>query len=118
MRTELVTDALAAAHALAVAQRTRGSLADAIMLTDHGSPHTVKHSPKPAGQQGTRQDMGAIGSSTDNALTKSFNATFKRETLHDPQRLSIFNSVIERVTPVEPCGWQNGRGSRAVEGGI
>ncbi|MFF8619367.1 integrase core domain-containing protein [Streptomyces sp. NPDC015350] len=28
-----------------------------------------------------RQSMSAIGSSTDNALAESFNATFKRETL-------------------------------------
>jgi transposase InsO family protein len=30
---------------------------------------------------GVRQSMGAIGSSADNALAESFNATFKRETL-------------------------------------
>ncbi|MFF4281425.1 integrase core domain-containing protein [Streptomyces kronopolitis] len=30
---------------------------------------------------GVRQSMSAIGSSADNALAESFNATFKRETL-------------------------------------
>jgi len=32
-------------------------------------------------QAGLRQSMSAIGSSADNALAESFNATFKRETL-------------------------------------
>jgi hypothetical protein len=31
--------------------------------------------------------MSAIGSSADNALAESFNATFKRETLQDRKRL-------------------------------
>ncbi|WP_346176855.1 integrase core domain-containing protein, partial [Streptomyces cuspidosporus] len=32
-------------------------------------------------QAGVRQSMSAIGSSADDALAESFNATFKRETL-------------------------------------
>jgi transposase InsO family protein len=36
---------------------------------------------------GVRQSMSAIGSSADNALAESFNATFKRETLQDRKRL-------------------------------
>ncbi|WP_437098956.1 integrase core domain-containing protein [Streptomyces flavidovirens] len=32
-------------------------------------------------QAGVRQSMSAVGSSADNALAESFNATFKRETL-------------------------------------
>ncbi|SEE73128.1 Transposase InsO and inactivated derivatives [Streptomyces sp. 2231.1] len=75
MRTELVTDALAAA------ERTRGSLAGAIMHTDHGSPYTSRSFAKICRSAGVRQSMGAIGSSADNAAAESFNAAFKRETL-------------------------------------
>lgn len=32
---------------------------------------------------GVTQSMGAVGTSADNALAESFNATLKRETLHD-----------------------------------
>lgn len=46
MRTDLVTDALAAAL------QTRGSLAGSIMHTDHSPSTRAGPSPKPAGQQG------------------------------------------------------------------
>jgi transposase InsO family protein len=75
MRTDLVTDALAAA------ERTRGSLAGAIMHTDHGAQYTSRAFADACRQAGVRQSMSAIGSSADNALAESFNATFKRETL-------------------------------------
>ncbi|WTN37333.1 IS3 family transposase [Streptomyces sp. NBC_00631] len=75
MRTGLVTDALAAA------ERTRGSLAGAVMHTDHGAPCTSRAFADACRQAGVRQSMSAIGSSADNALAESFNATFKRETL-------------------------------------
>jgi transposase InsO family protein len=75
MRTDLVTDALAAA------ERTRGSLAGAIMHTDHGAQYTSRAFADACRQAGIRQSMSAIGSSADNALAESFNATFKRETL-------------------------------------
>ncbi len=39
-------------------------------------------------QAGVRQSMSAIGSSADNALAGSFNATFKRETLQDRKHWS------------------------------
>ena len=39
-------------------------------------------------QAGVRQSMSAIGSSADNALAESFNATFKRETLQGRKRWS------------------------------
>ncbi|MFI8294230.1 transposase [Streptomyces sp. NPDC085614] len=74
MRTELVTDALAAA------QRTRGSLTGAVMQTDHGSQYTSRAFTQACTSAGVRQSMGAIGSSADNTLAESFNATFKRET--------------------------------------
>ncbi|WP_346342669.1 IS3 family transposase [Streptomyces sp. SID685] len=74
-RTDLVTDALAAA------ERTRGSLAGAIMHTDHGAPYTSRAFADACRQAGVRQSMSAIGSGADNALAESFNATFKHETL-------------------------------------
>ncbi|GAA1182585.1 hypothetical protein GCM10009578_024790 [Streptomyces rhizosphaericus] len=75
MRTDLVLDALTAA------ERTRGSLAGAVMHTDHGAQCTSRAFADACRQAGVRQSMSAIGSSADNALAESFNATFKRETL-------------------------------------
>ncbi len=75
MRTELVTDALAAA------ERTRKNLAGAIMYTDHGSQYTSRDFAEIRRSAEGRQSMGAVGSSVDNAATESFNAAFKRETL-------------------------------------
>jgi transposase InsO family protein len=75
MRTELVVDAL---HA---AERTRGSLDGSIMHTDHGAQYTSRAFAQACIAAGVRQSMSAVGSSADNALAESFNATFKRETL-------------------------------------
>ncbi|MFE0701514.1 IS3 family transposase [Streptomyces sp. NPDC058872] len=75
MRTVLVADALAAA------ERTRGSLAGAVMHTDHGAQYTSRTFADACHRAGVRQSMSVIGSSADNALAESFNATFKRETL-------------------------------------
>ncbi|MBT2540527.1 IS3 family transposase [Streptomyces sp. ISL-44] len=75
MRIQLVIDALAAA------ERTRGSLAGAVMHTDHGSQYTSKIFAEICRSAGVRQSMGAVGSSADNAAAESFNAAFKRETL-------------------------------------
>ena len=77
MRTELVEDALKAAAA------TRGSLKGAIFHSDHGSVYTSKDYAKLCKQLGVTQSMGAVGSSADNALAESFNATIKREVLQD-----------------------------------
>jgi transposase InsO family protein len=75
MRTELIIDALNAA------QRTRGSLAGAIFHSDHGAQYTSKDFAAVCKAAGVRQSMSKVGSSADNALAESFNATFKRETL-------------------------------------
>ncbi|WTD01099.1 IS3 family transposase [Streptomyces albidoflavus] len=75
MRADLVTDALAAAI------RIRGSLAGSIMHTDHGAQYTSRIFAEACRSAGVRQSMSAVGSSADNALAESFNATFKRETL-------------------------------------
>ena len=75
MRTELVEDALNAAAAL------RGTLAGAIFHADHGSQYTSQDFAKLCTDLRVAQSMGAIGSSADNALAESFNATLKREVL-------------------------------------
>ncbi|AMM06584.1 transposase [Streptomyces albidoflavus] len=75
MRADLVTDALTAAV------RTRGSLAGSIMHTDHGAQYTSRIFAEACRSAGVRRSMSAVGSSADNALAESFNATFKRETL-------------------------------------
>lgn len=77
MRTELVTDALNAAAAL------RGSLAGAILHADHGSQYTSRDFANLCHELGVIQSMGGVGSSADNALVESFNATLKREILQD-----------------------------------
>ena len=77
MRTELVEDALKAAKS------TRGSLAGAVFHSDHGSVYTSKDYAGLCGELGVTQSMGAVGTSADNALAESFNATLKREVLQD-----------------------------------
>jgi transposase InsO family protein len=80
MRTSLVQDALRAAAA------TRGgttALAGAVFHSDHGSVYTSKDYAKLCAELGVTQSMGAVGSSADNALAESFNATLKREVLQD-----------------------------------
>ncbi len=75
MRADLVTDAPAAAI------RTRGSLAGSIMHTDHGAQYTSRAFAEARRAAEVRRSMSAVGSSADNALAESFNATFERETL-------------------------------------
>ena len=77
MRVELVQDALNTAAA------TRGGLSGAIFHSDHGSVYTSKDYARLCGDLGVTQSMGAIGTSADNALAESFNATLKREVLQD-----------------------------------
>lgn len=77
MRTELVEEALKAAAA------NRGSLKGAVFHSDHGSVYCSKAYAKLCRKLGVTQSMGAIGSSADNALAESFNATLKREVLQD-----------------------------------
>ena len=75
MRTDLVTDALKAALA------DRGSLRGAIFHADHGAQYTSKDYATLCDQLGVTLSLGAVGTSADNALAESFNATLKRETL-------------------------------------
>lgn len=80
MRTELVADALKAAAG------TRGGvlgLAGAIFHSDHGSVYCSGDYARLCDRLKITQSMGAVGSSADNALAESFNATLKREVLQD-----------------------------------
>jgi transposase InsO family protein len=77
MRTELVADALHAADAL------RGTLSGVVFHADHGSQYTAKDFATLCKTLGVTQSMGGVGSSADNALAESFNATLKREILQD-----------------------------------
>jgi transposase InsO family protein len=77
MRTELVEDALHAAHTL------RGSLAGAVFHSDHGSQYTSNDFAKLCAELEVIQSIGAAGTSADNSLAESFNAALKREVLQD-----------------------------------
>ena len=75
MRTDLVADALTAAC------DARGCLAGAVFHSDHGAQYTSKDFAQLCASLGVTQSMGAVGTSADNALAESFNASLKRETL-------------------------------------
>ncbi|CAL9328845.1 Putative transposase InsK for insertion sequence element IS150 [Streptomyces sp. enrichment culture] len=96
MRADLVTDALAAA------EQTRGSLSGAVLHTDHGAQYTSRAFADACRQAGVHQYVGAIGSSADNALAESFNATFKRETLQGRKTWSS-----ERDARLDAFRWLN-----------
>jgi len=76
LRVELVEDALRAA------KLTRGSLAGAVFHSDHGSVYTSKAYAGLCAQYGVTQSMGAVGTSADNSLAESFNATLKPDLCH------------------------------------
>jgi len=77
MRTSLVQDALL------MAKGQRGSLKGAVFHSDHGSVYTSQAFQDTCTQLGVRQSMGAVGTSADNSLAESFNATLKREVMQD-----------------------------------
>ncbi|MEU6018020.1 MFS transporter [Streptomyces sp. NPDC047515] len=79
MRADLVIDAL---HA---SERTRGNLTGAIFHSDHGAQYCSRAFADACREAGVTQSMSAVGSSADNALAESFNATCKRETLQGRQ---------------------------------
>ncbi len=85
MRSPLVEEALTNA------KNYRGSLAGAIFHSDHGSVYTSKDYRTLCTDYGISQSMGKVGSSADNALAESFNATLKREVLRDAR---CFRSAV------------------------
>ncbi|MEU3620569.1 IS3 family transposase [Streptomyces sp. NPDC006872] len=115
MRADLVIDAL---HA---AERTCGNLASAIFHSDHGARYCSRAFADACRQAGVIQSMSAVGSSADNALAESFNATCRRETLQgrrtrDTEReahLDLFrrlhrynwqDSMFHDYRPFQPSG--------------
>lgn len=92
MRVGLVEDALR------IAVRDRGSLAGAVFHSDHGSVYTSKAYVKLCKDVKVVQSMGGIGSSADNSLAESFNATLKRELLENrptfPDQATAYRAVF------------------------
>ena len=80
----------------------RGSLRGAIFHSDHGSVYCSKAYTEACESYGVLQSMGAIGSSADNALAESFNASYKRETLAGA---SAFPDIA--TARRETFGWVN-----------
>ena len=75
MRTDLIETALLNA------KNSRGSVDGAVFHADHGAQYTSKAFATLCRKFGVSLSMGAVGSSADNALAESFNATLKRELL-------------------------------------
>ena len=76
MRTDLIVDALSAA-------RDPRGLAGRGDLPQRSRAQYTLEGLRPALRRArVTQSMGAVGTSADNALAESFNATLKRETLH------------------------------------
>ncbi|HAT1323569.1 TPA: IS3 family transposase, partial [Corynebacterium striatum] len=101
MRVSLVVDALAHAHGV------RGSLDGAVFHSDHGSVYTSQAFRSYCSSLGVRQSMGAVGTSADNALAESFNATLKREVLRD--RKVFDNPIVCRQEVFRWCMRYNTR---------
>jgi transposase InsO family protein len=75
MRTDLVETALRRAAVI------RGGLDGALMHTDRGSQYVSAQFAKCCSDLGVLQSRARVGSSADNALAESFNASLKREVL-------------------------------------
>ena len=101
MRVSLVIDALNHAHGV------RGSLDGSIFHSNHGSVHTSQAFRDHCSSLGVRQSMGAVGTSADNALAESFNATLKREVLRE--RKVFDNSITCRQEVFRWCMRYNTR---------
>ena len=85
MRSDLVVEAMDMAY------RTRGGLEGAIFHSDHGSVYTSEKFKDYCTAHRVQQSMGAVGTSADNSLAESFNATMKREVLQDRK---VFSTML------------------------
>ncbi|MEV3937434.1 integrase core domain-containing protein, partial [Glycomyces sp. NPDC049804] len=92
MRTDLVEKALRRAEAI------RGGLAGALMHTDRGTQYVSAQFAKCCTELGIMQSRARVGSSADNALAESFNATLKREVL---QGRRTFANALQARSQVE-----------------
>ena len=96
MRTDLITTAPRDAA------NTRGTLTGAVFHADHGAQYKSKAFEELCGRLGVKQSMGSVGSSADNALAESFNATLKRELLQSaptwPDELTCRREIFRWTT--------------------
>lgn len=92
MRTDLVEKSLRRAHYI------RGSINGALMHTDRGSQYVSAQFAACCNELGVLQSRARVGSSADNALAESFNATLKREVL---QGRRTFTNALEARSQVE-----------------
>lgn len=92
MRADLVETSLRRAHFI------RGSIKGALMHTDRGSQYVSAQFAKCCTELGVLQSRARVGSSADNALAESFNATLKREVL---QGRRTFTNALEARFQVE-----------------
>jgi transposase InsO family protein len=92
MRTDLVETALRRAHFI------RGSIKGALIHTDRGTQYVSGQFAKCCTELGVLQSRARVGSSADNALAESFNATLKREVL---QGRRTFTNALEARFQVE-----------------
>ncbi len=80
------------------AARDRGSLAGAVFHSDHGSVYTSKAYATLGEQLKVTQSMGAIGTSADNSIAESVNATLRRELLEGasafPEQATAYRAVF------------------------
>jgi transposase InsO family protein len=68
-----------------------------VFHSDHGSVYTSADYAKLCSRLGVTQSMGAVGTSADNALAESFNATLKRELLAGAATLTDATSCRRAV---------------------
>lgn len=96
LRTELCTDAMAAA----AATRGRRSFAGTTFHSDHGCQYTSAEFKAYCARMGIVQSMGTVGDSYDNAMAESLWSSLKRELVDDTYfatkeeaRLAIFEWI-------------------------
>lgn len=97
LRTQLCTDALAAA----LGCRGRSSMDGTIFHSDHGSQYTSGEFRRFCRQSGITQSMGTVGDSYDNAISETVWASLKRELVDDAHfatkaeaRAAIFEWIV------------------------
>jgi transposase InsO family protein len=97
LRTELCTDALAAAMATRGRATTRGT----IFHSDHGCQYTSKEFRRFCRRTRITQSMGTVGDSYDNAIAETLWASLKRELVDDTHfstkeqaRRAIFEWIV------------------------
>lgn len=96
LRTELCTDAMAAA----AATRGRRSFSGTVFHSDHGCQYTSAEFKACCERMGIVQSMGTVGDSYDNAMAESLWSSLKRELVDDAYfatkdeaRLAIFEWI-------------------------